>query len=85
MVEDIDRFSRMEVEDGIRQLLAIFDRALAIAVCLYEDDEFSNWVRLGGITSLNKGGREVSAALERARQESERKRQRRIDARHRKY
>jgi hypothetical protein len=26
LVEDIDRFSCMEVEDGIRELLAIFDR-----------------------------------------------------------
>ena len=85
LVEDIDRFSRMEVEDGIRELLAMFDRGLAIAVCPYEDDRYSDWERLGVITSLNRGGREVLAALERARQESERKRQRRIGARDRKY
>ena len=84
-VEDIDRFSRMEVEDGIRELLAMFDRGLAIAVCPYEDDRYSDWERLGVITSFNKGGKDVFAALERARQESERKRQRRIDARDRKY
>ena len=33
LVEDIDRFSRMEVEEGIRELLAIFDASLGIDVC----------------------------------------------------
>ena len=80
-----DCFRRMEVEDGIRELLAMFNSGLAIAVCPYEDDRYSDWERLGVITSFNKGGKDVFAALERARQECERKRQRRIDARDRKY
>ena len=37
LVKDIDRFSRMEVEQGIRQLFAMFDRGLGIAVCPYFD------------------------------------------------
>ena len=85
LVEDIDRFSRMEVEDGNRELLGNFDRGLAIAVCPYEDDEFSDWERLGVITSLNRGGKKIFEELERARRESERKRERRVDARDRKY
>lgn len=78
LVEDIDRFSRMEVEDGIRELLAMFDRGLGIAVCPYEDDAYSDWELLGVITSFNRGGKTVFAALERARHESERKRERRL-------
>lgn len=85
LVEDINRFSRMEVEDGIRELLGIFVRGLAIAVCPYEDDEFSDWESLGVITSLNRGGKKIFEELERARRESERKRERRVDARDRKY
>ena len=41
LVEDIVRFSRMEVDAGICELLAIFDKGLAIAVCPYEDDDYS--------------------------------------------
>lgn len=80
LVEDIDRFSRMEVEDGIRELLAIFDRGLCIAVCPYEDEEDSVWNRIGIIKSLNKGGQEIVRELDRARRESERKRERRLGA-----
>lgn len=80
LVEDIDRFSRMEVEDGIRELFEIFDAGKAIAVCPYEDDQYSFWSRLGIITSLNKGGQEIVRELERARRESERKRERRLGA-----
>ncbi|QNI87748.1 recombinase family protein [Synechococcus sp. ROS8604] len=78
LVEDIDRFSRMEVEDGIRELLAIFDAGLGIAVCPYEDDD--TWNRLGIITNLNTGGEEILRELKRARRESERKRERRLGA-----
>ena len=85
LVEDIDRFSRMEVEAGIRELLAIFDKGLAIAVCPYEDDDYSVWNRLGIITSLNRGGQEIVRELERARRESERKRERRLGAVDKKY
>ena len=88
LVEDIDRFSRMEVEDGIRQLLAIFDAGLGIAVCPYEEDDSSVWDRIGKdgvITSLNKGGQEIVRELERARRESERKRERSIGARDEKW
>ena len=46
LVEDIDRFSRMEVDDGIRELYKIFDAGLGIAVCPYEDDEDSVWIGL---------------------------------------
>ena len=80
LVEDIDRFSRMEVESGIRELLAIFDAGLAIAVCPYENDEESIWPRLGIITSLNKGGEEIVRELNRARRESDRKRERTLGA-----
>ena len=85
LVEDIDRFSRMEVEDGVRELLAIFDKGLAVAVCPYEDDDYSVWNRLGIITSLNRGGQEIVRELERAYRESERKRERRLGAVDRKY
>jgi DNA invertase Pin-like site-specific DNA recombinase len=78
LVEDIDRFSRMEVEEGIRELLAIFDAGLGIAVCPYEDDD--TWNRLGIITDLNTGGEEILRELKRARRESERKRERRLGA-----
>ena len=49
LVEDIDRFSRMEVEQGIRQLFAMFDRGLGTAVCPYFDDD-NFWDRVGVIT-----------------------------------
>ena len=80
LVEDIDRFSRMEVESGIRELLAIFDAGLAIAVCPYENNEHSQWGVLGIITSLNKGGRQIIDALDMARRESDRKRERTLGA-----
>ena len=85
LVEDIDRFSRMEVDAGIRELLAIFDKGLAIAVCPYEDDDYSVWNRLGIITDLNRGGQEIVRELDRAHRESERKRERRLGAVDRKY
>ena len=81
LVEDIDRFSRMEVEDGIKELFAIFKAGLGIAVCPYEDDEDSVWNRIGIITNLNRDAAEVIVReLNRARRESERKRERRLGA-----
>jgi DNA invertase Pin-like site-specific DNA recombinase len=85
LVEDIDRFSRMEVDAGIRELLAIFTKGLAIAVCPYEQDEYSVWNRLGIITDFNRGGEEIVRELQRARRESERKRERRRGAVDKKY
>ena len=85
LVEDIDRFSRMEVEQGIRQLFAMFDRGLGIAVCPYFDDD-NFWDRVGVITDFNgEGGEQIHRELKRARRESERKRERRCEARDRKY
>ena len=78
LVEDIDRFSRMEVDDGIRELYKIFDAGLGIAICPYEDDK--TWNQLGIITDLNTGGEEILRELKRARRESERKRERRLGA-----
>ena len=81
LVEDIDRFSRMEVDDGIRELYKIFDAGLGIAVCPYEDDEDRVWNRIGIITNLNRDAAEVIVReLNRARRESERKRERRLGA-----
>ena len=80
LVEDIDRFSRMEVEDGIRELFAMFDRGLGIAVCTYYDGETTAfWDRVGVITDFNgEGGEAIHRELKRARRESERKRERRL-------
>ena len=85
LVEDIDRLSRMEVDAGIRELLAIFDKGLAIAVCPYEDDEYSVWNQLEVIADFNRGGEEIVRELQRARRESERKRERRLGAVDKKY
>ena len=85
LVEDIDRLSRMEVDAGIRELLAIFDKGLAIAVCPYEDDEYSVWNQLDVIADFNRGGEEIVRELQRARRESERKRERRLGAVDKKY
>lgn len=80
LVEDIDRFSRMEVDDGIRELTAIFDAGLGIAICPYEDDKDSVWNRIGIIKDWNKDAQEIVRELDRARRESERKRERRLGA-----
>lgn len=56
--------------------MAIFDASLS----LLSADEYSVWSRLGIITSLNKGGQEIVRELERARRESERKRERCLGA-----
>jgi hypothetical protein len=80
LVEDIDRFSRMEVEGGVRELLANFDAGLAIAVCPYDNEEESIWSHLDIITSQNKGGKKIVGELQSERRESDRKRERRLGA-----
>lgn len=60
--------------------MAIFQAGLGIAVCPYEDDADSVWNRIGIIKNLNKDAEEIVRELNRARRESERKRERRLGA-----
>ena len=85
LVEDIDRFSRMNVTASLEELIALWKRGIGIAVCPYEDDPLSIWNRLGVITDLDNGGDVIVSELQRARRESDTKRARSIGARDKKW
>ena len=73
VVEDIDRFSRLGITDATRLLLSLFDKGLAIAVA---GRPFDGLV----IKDLDENGKEIVSEFDRARRESDRKRDKSNDA-----
>ena len=73
VVENMDRFSRLQLDEGIDLLRTMFSRGYGLAIC------GRKW---GGeiLTTFNKRGREIFDELQRARDESDRKKERADEA-----
>ena len=73
VVENMDRFSRMQLDEGIDLLRTMFSSGYGLAIC------GRKW---GGeiLTTFNKRGREIFDELQRARDESDRKKERADEA-----
>ena len=69
VVEDMDRFSRMEIDEGIDLLRAIFKAGYGLAIC---GEDWDGEI----LTTFNKRGEQIVRELNRARRESDRKKER---------
>ena len=73
VVENMDRFSRLQLDEGIDLLRTMFSRGYGLAIC------GRKW---GGeiLTTFNKRGKEIFDELQRARDESDGKKERADEA-----
>ena len=73
VVENMDRFSRLQLDEGIDLLRTMFSRGYGLAICGRKwDGEI--------LTTFNKRGKEIIDELLRARDESDRKKERADEA-----
>jgi DNA invertase Pin-like site-specific DNA recombinase len=70
VVEDVDRFSRLSVTEGVQTLFQLWDRGFALAVC---GEGFGDG-RI--IEDLDQDGERLIAELKRAKRESDRRKER---------
>ena len=69
LVEDMDRFSRMQIDEGIDLLRTMFSAGYGLAIC---GEDWDGEI----LTTFNKRGEQIVRELNRARRESDRKKER---------